>query len=531
MIVVKNLTYKLPDNTELFGDLSFALQDSEKIAVVGKNGIGKSVLLKLIVGELTSYSGDIKLNDVNYGYFPQKFNELAFNTVADVFGLENEIFSLDKVENNSANVDDYLILDNHWNCVIVIDEKMKFFDLKFDYLKNFQELSGGEKVKLILSSIINKNTNFLILDEPTNNMDYESKTYFYDFIKNWQGGILLVSHDRELLNLVDKIIELRKIGMKNTKIFTYGGNYECFLEQKNIEEEALGRNYDNSIKKLEKQRTQIVKNQENMNERTRQGNKNLKLGCFTKEMADWSKNNAEKGNGKIMKKSNSELANIESNLGDIKDKMEIKQNIYFKFENQEKIPDKIVLEIKNLTFSYENKQLFRDFNLIAKSKERISITGKNGSGKSVLLKIIMNKINNYMGEVRINLDKTAYLDQEQAFLSCNKTILDCVVDYAKLNELECRNLLAKFLFRTDAVQKQIKNLSGGEKLRVALACIFGRSGVELLLLDEPTNNLDLDSIEILENILNQFNGGIIVISHDKIFKKNIKIIREITCGL
>ena len=232
MIYIDKLTYKLPDDTILFENLNIFIKDNEKIALIGKNGIGKSTIFKLINKELTPFSGKIKIDNLNIAYLEQKINDLNFSTVADVFGLEKQIISLQKIENGVADLEDYDIIDNNWDCREIIDKKLEFFNLNFDYLRPYNSLSGGEKIKIILSSIINKNTNFLLLDEPTNNMDYKGKQFFYNFIKNWNGGIFLISHDRELLNLMDKILELRNFQIGNTELFSYGGNFEIIEELK-----------------------------------------------------------------------------------------------------------------------------------------------------------------------------------------------------------------------------------------------------------------------------------------------------------
>ena len=257
MLIVKDLIYKINHIENIFEKLSFTVNDNEKIAIVGKNGIGKSILLKLLVNEVEPYSGEILNTFKNITYFPQKFNELNFNTISDVFNLENEVKALDNIENNIANVDDYENLNDNWNCKNYIKEQLKFFDLELDPLRSFNSLSGGEKVKVILSSIIKKNTDCLILDEPTNNMDYESKIFFYNFIKNFDKTLIVVSHDRELLNLVQKIYELRKVGMKETKLFVYGGNFDYFMQQKKLEEDSLQTQYNNSIKKINNQKNVI----------------------------------------------------------------------------------------------------------------------------------------------------------------------------------------------------------------------------------------------------------------------------------
>ena len=522
MLIVKDLTYKINHIENIFEKLSFTINDNEKIAIVGKNGIGKSILLKLLVNEVEPYSGEILNTFKNITYFPQKFNELNFNTISDVFNLENEVKALDNIENNIANVDDYENLNDTWDCKDYIKEQLKFFDLELDPLRSFSSLSGGEKVKVILSSIIKKNTDCLILDEPTNNMDYESKTFFYNFIKNFDKTLIVVSHDRELLNLVQKIYELRKVCMKETKLFVYGGNFDYFMQQKKLEEDSLQTQYNNSIKKINNQKNVIENTIKIINKKEKQGQKSLINTKNSPTAFGLKLSQAEKHQGKTKKYLNEKLNSLDNSANEIKNKIEIKNNIYYKFSNI-KHKNKIMLEIENLNFSYKNKKIFKDFSLIVKSGDRIAINGKNGSGKSTLLKIINKNIDNYEGIVRLNTNNIGYLDQNYDLLDINKTILKNIQNINKnINEKDCRDLLAKFLFRTDAVYKKIADLSGGEKLRVALACIM-QNEPELLMLDEPTNNMDLDSIEILENILNQYSGALIVVSHDKIFKENIKI--------
>ena len=273
MFIVKNLTYKINHIKTIFENISFTIGDNEKVAVVGKNGIGKSLLMQLMVGKLDGYDGEIIKNNANISYFPQKFNELNFSSVADVFGLEKQIISLKKVDDNCADIEDYENLDGNWDCMDKIKDKMKFFGLDFDLMRDFSTLSGGEKVKLILSSIIDMHSNFLVLDEPTNNMDYGSKKYFYDFVRNWNGGLILASHDRELLNLVDRTIELRMVGMKDTKLFSYGGNYDYWKQQKELEKLALENEYNNSIKKIKHAKAELQNEREMKDRKKKEGKK------------------------------------------------------------------------------------------------------------------------------------------------------------------------------------------------------------------------------------------------------------------
>lgn len=522
MIFIDKLTYKLPNNTVLFENLTFSIKNNEKIALIGKNGIGKSTIFKLINKELIPFSGKIKINELNITYLQQKINDLTFSTVADVFNLEKQVIALQKIEEGKADLEDYDIIDGYWDCREIIDKKLEFFDLKFDYLRAYNLLSGGEKIKIILSSIINGNTNFLILDEPTNNMDFEGKRLFYNFIKDWKGGIFLISHDRELLNLMDKIFELRNFQNGSTKLFSYGGNFDNYKRIKEIEENNLNNELNDSVKNLENQKQQIVKIQQNYIKNKKNGEKALKNGKIDKLTANFKKNSAEKQRGKIINRDNKKLEEINKKTTDIKEKIEADKKIYFKFSESKKIVNKKVLDIENLNFSYGERQILKNFNLIINFGDRIAINGVNGAGKTTLLRIITGEITNYEGILKVNLENIAYLRQNQTF-SKNITILEYIIGYSGLNELECRNILAMFLFKTDSVLKNVNDLSGGEKIRFLLCCVLARKNIELIILDEPTNNLDIDSVEILEAILNNFNGAILVVSHDEVFKKNIKI--------
>lgn len=512
MIDIKNLSYSLPNGIKLINNLSFCLNDQKKVALIGPNGIGKSTLIKIIMNEIEPNNGKITKNNLNIAYMPQQFNKLNFNTIADVFNLEKQVISITKVDKNNADTVDYINLEGFWDCVEVISKKLDFFNLKFNPLQKFSNLSGGEKVKVILSSIIKKETNFLILDEPTNNMDNDGKVVFYDFVKNFEFGLLLISHDRELLDLVNEIYEIRKLGSGNTEIYNYGCNFSKYIDLKKLENISIERKYNVEERKLEKQKQQIIKNKEIRSKKVRQGIKNAKNKRYTKTAYDFKINKSEKKQGKLSNRDNKNLDKINMSIKSITNVMERKNEIYFKLDDHSNIYDKIIFQLNNFDFSYHDKQIFKNFNFVIRSTSRIAINGKNGSGKSTLLKIIAKNFNGNF----------AFLDQEQNFLDNSKTILENIIHYTRLNNLEARNVLAQFAFRTDSVDKKVDNISGGERIRLAISCVLSKNP-DLLLMDEPTNNLDLDSISILENILKQYKKALVLVSHDKTFIKNINI--------
>ena len=324
--------------------------------------------MQLLSGKLIPYSGNI-ISNFNIAYFPQKFNDLNFKTIADVFNLENKVKALLNIENGNGNIWDYEVLNDDWECIDYIKDKLKFFNLNFNILQDFNTLSGGEKVKVILSSILNNNTDCLILDEPTNNLDYESKKFFYNFIRNWNKTLIVVSHDRELLNLVDKIIELRKVGMKDTKIFTYGGNFDYYLQQKQNEEIALENKYNNSLKNEKIKKMEAIRTKERFIQGFSKTGRVLSDGSI-KSARTLQEMNREKSALRQVVNSKKKIEDCNNTIKDIQSKMEIKQQIYFKFSDI-KFSNKILLEINDLNFSYENKIIFRNFVIRYKQKKAL----------------------------------------------------------------------------------------------------------------------------------------------------------------
>jgi len=478
MLILKNISYG-----SLFRNVSLSI--AGKTSLIGKNGAGKSTLLKIITGNLADYGGKVVKSGLNIAYFPQQYKE--YTTVADVFGLEKQIHALEKIDTDY----DYEILDGKWDSKEKIETKSGFFGLKFNPLREFKTLSGGERVKVILSNIIEPHTNFLILDEPTNNLDRDGKRILYDYIKTFGGGILLVSHDREFLNLMDNTIELRQ-----NSVFVYGGNYDFYKSQRELEQNALEQDYTDRIKIETYKKSQAERTLERFkkgyaNAGRLDGHGNLKAARTLQEM------NREISALKQVTNAKKRVVDAKDNIITIQNQIETKQKIYFKPQKQD-VTNKLILDLG-----------LYGFNELLRAGDRLLLKGKNGAGKTTLLKTIAQ-------------DKGVFLSQYQEFLNDNETVLQNVLDITKMKEIECRNILAQFLFRTDSVNKVVNVLSGGERLRVALCCVLGQAS-ELLLLDEPTNNIDIDSIEVLENIVNKFCGAIIVVSHDEVFVKNINV--------
>ena len=527
MIYLNNICYKLPDGRVLFDNISINFFDSRKSALIGDNGIGKSCLIKIIANVIKPYSGTIKCEE-KISYFPQDFYSCNYSTVAEALGIDEKIKALEKIENNLATEQDYLIINNDWNFRENTQNYMKKFNLNFSFDFKYKNLSGGEKTKLLLIKIINSG-GFLLLDEPTNNMDEESKEIFIDFIKQYKKGMLIISHDRELLNVVDEIYEMRKLNDNQTKIFNYSVAYNEYnkIRQNEITKEET--KYNTSLKLLNVQKQQIQNNIKQRQQRENIGKKSRNKGDNLKSSFDLKTMDYENKMGKMAKIDKNKLLNIQDNIDNLQQNREFKSSIYFKMPQIQIPKNKIILNIENLNFSYGKRQLFKDFNLTISGNERVALCGNNGSGKSTLLKIISNQIQNYTGKVYCAYDNLKILDQQYNLLIENKTVLENLQQHnSTLTESESRSILATFLFWRDDIYKKVKDLSGGEKVKLALCCLLhSENQPNFLILDEPTNNLDLKSISIIENCLNQYQGALLIVSHDKEFRERIGIEKEI----
>jgi ATPase subunit of ABC transporter with duplicated ATPase domains len=314
MLILKNICYR-----DLFSNVSFTI--SGKTSIIGKNGAGKSTLLKIIMDEIHDYGGELSKKGLNIAYFPQQ--NRTFKTIADVFGFEKEIIALESLNKEY----DYEILEGHWSLDEEINKRLDFFNLKFPLRQPFDNLSGGEQVKIILSSLITEKTNFLILDEPTNNLDREGKETLYNYLKNFNGGVLLVSHDRNFLNLMTNTIELRQ-----NKCFIYGGNYEFYRKEREIEKNNWEQIHNDNLKKLAKQEKQAIANKNLIQQKIKQGNRDLEKKKFSKKAFGLIVSQAEASEGKMLKQAHRKETQIEANIKEIKEKIEIKQKIYFENE-------------------------------------------------------------------------------------------------------------------------------------------------------------------------------------------------------
>ena len=493
----------------ILSNIKLEVQTRDRIALVGRNGAGKSTLLKIIAGHLSHDSGEImKPKDVSIGYLAQDTGlesslsiwEEMLLVFKDLQLMEKE---LRKLEQQMADPSIYEDQDRYSKLLKEYDGLQVAFkdqggyqfeaDIRsvlhglnfasFDYDTPISTLSGGQKTRLALGKLLLTKPDILILDEPTNHLDIETLSWLEQYLQNYSGAVLIVSHDRYFLDkVVNQVYEVSR-----KRINRYKGNYSAYLVQKAEE-------YERDMKQFEKQQEEVAKLQDFIQ-------KNLARASTTKR--------AQSRRKKLEK-----MDLMDRPLGDEKS-----ANILFDIEKQS---GNEVLQIVNGAVGYNNQAVSSEINLRITKGESIALVGPNGIGKSTLLKTLIDKLPLLQGDIRFGTNVSiGYYDQEQAELSSNKTVLSELWDeYPFKTEKEIRTVLGNFLFSGDDVLKIVSTLSGGEKARLALSKLMMQKA-NFLILDEPTNHLDLDSKEVLENSLIDYPGTILFVSHDRYFINRI----------
>lgn len=519
-VTISNLSWSKADGTAFFHNLNLNF-GPERTGLIGRNGTGKTVLMRLIAGELRPSSGAIQTTGT-FGLMRQDIATNPDDTVADLFGARFGLDLLDRAEAGLADIKELAEAD--WTLSTRLEAALLRCDLDVDPQTSLAALSGGQRTRAGLAALVFAEPDFLLLDEPTNNLDRAGRNAVIELIRGWRGGAIIVSHDRELLEEMDAIVELTTLGATR-----YGGNYSTYRKHKAIELDAAHR----FLADAEKSRADIAQRAQQAAERKARkdsrGQKSRTKGGQPKILMDAAKGRAEmtKGSNARLRESQSRAA--EDALANAREKIEILQPLYMDMPTIGLPAGKTVLRLDTVSGGYDPQHpVIRDLSLIVTGPERVAITGPNGSGKTTLLKLITGAIRPQRGSVNL-MTPFAFLDQHVSILDPALTLRE---NFLRLNPQADHNLahaaLARFRFRAGDALRLAKELSGGEKLRAGLACAMGQSPMpELLILDEPTNHLDLDGIEALEAALNAYDGALLIISHDEAFLNNLSVRRHI----
>lgn len=487
----------------LFHNINLQIQEHGRTALVGRNGAGKTTLLKMIAGITSPDEGTIsKAKDLSIGYLAQDQGLDSQNNIwaeldtvfADlhkeeqaIHDLEKQLATLDATSGQYSRVMeqyDRLQGDFKKRGGFEYESRMRGILTGFGFGEEYYDtpvnaLSGGQKTKLALAKILLQAPNLLILDEPTNHLDMNVLAWLEDYLKSYQGALLVVSHDRYFLDHVVKDV----YDLDNRTLRHYTGNYTQFVQHKQEWLKAEWKHYDQQQKKIAKLEDFV--------------NRNIVRASTTKR-------------AQARRKQLEKMERLDRPVTD-------DQSIHFHFHS-EKASGNEVLDVDQLKVGYDDQVLAGPLSFAVRKPHRVGIIGPNGIGKSTLLKTILNKIPAVSGSVKFgaNLD-VGYYDQEQQQLHADKTVLEEVWDdHPEVPEKDIRSLLGSFLFVGDNVYKVVHELSGGEKARLELTKLSFQP-INFLILDEPTNHLDIDSREVLESAINEFPGTVLFVSHDRYF--------------
>lgn len=525
-LFTQNLFFHIKNTNVVFNDVSISFSH-KKYGIIGDNGVGKTTLMKLLAGQLQPEKGAIQYEG-SILYLPQSHEEIPTQaTLATVLGISPYLDALNRVNTGFAHEHDFELLDNFWDIEARTQTALSQLSLwPIDLKTPFQSLSGGQKTKTLLAKALLFQADFILMDEPTNNLDTSTRTVLYNFISEYNKGIIIISHDRSLLHLVDEIIEITPLSINY-----FGGNIDFYSHQKAIYQEALKNAYNQAQQSIKKTKSTLQASKEKHERLANRGKKAFQRGHIDKLTARSKQGKSEKTHGKLTALSDKMMQEKQSTLNDIASKIEQKIDITGYIEKTAVPNGKTVLSIHSLAFKYKqhSQLIISNINLTVTGPERIAITGNNGSGKSTILKLIMNELKPTSGDITVAVKQVIYLDQTVSLLKPDETLIENFINLnPNATQFDAYHALAAFMFRNTEAKKKISMLSGGEKIRAGLAAtLMSKTPPQLLILDEPTNHLDLRSIQAIEDILLQFQGALIVVSHDENFIKNIKIDRSI----
>ncbi len=527
MLTLQNLSYIHPNKDLLFDSINLTVNRHDKVALIGNNGVGKSTLLKIIAGKLPHTSGMLKTDTVPY-YIPQVFGQYNQLTIAQALGVAEKLTALHQILAGDFSEENYTLLDEDWTIeercrVILTDWQLN----KLDLFQKMDTLSGGQKTKVFLAGIAVHEPELVLLDEPSNHLDVASRQLLYHFIENTKCTLIVVSHDRILLNGLNKVCELSKHGTT-----LYGGNYDFYAEQKQIAANALADDIQNSEKALKKAKEKQQETMERQQKLDARGKKKQTNAGVARIMMNTLRNNAENSTARTKNTHIEKISDLSKELQELRSSSPDIDKMKFGFDNSALHQGKTLFMAKDMNFNYGLQELLWQENLSLRitSGERIALKGNNGSGKTTLIKIILGDLPPSIGIVSRTSNKSIYIDQDYSLIDNNLQVYEQVqqFNHSALQEHEIKIRLNRFLFTKDDWKKSCSALSGGERMRLMLCCLtIDSHSPDLIILDEPTNNLDIQNIEILTKAINAYQGTLVTVSHDEYFLEQIRIDRII----
>ncbi|RJQ81996.1 ABC transporter ATP-binding protein [Pseudonocardiaceae bacterium YIM PH 21723] len=521
MILGTTVSFSWPDDTPVFTDLTFAIGPG-RTGLVAPNGAGKTTLLRLLAGELSPGTGGVSVEG-SLGYLPQELPLLLDATVDEVLGVAPIRAALHAIESGDASEEHFAVVGSDWDIeerTTAILDRLGLGAVSLD--RSLRTLSGGQVLAIGLAAQLVTQPDVLLLDEPTNNLDLAARHRLYRIVDEWPGTLLVISHDRALLDRMDRIAELHP-----TELRLYGGNFTEYRAAVDREQDAAEQAVRTAEQDLKRQKREAQLAKERAERRSSNAKRNKANLGLSRLHAGNHERRAQVSASRSADVHHRRIADARSTVDDASARLRAEDRIAIALPETSVPAGRTVLDLAGVSAL----SLFAGdgVDLVLRGPERVALSGDNGSGKSTLLKLITGELTPDRGTITRGVGRIAYLSQRLDVLDLSLTVLENLRAHApQLADNDLRHRLAQFLFRGERIHLPTSVLSGGERLRATLACILSTDPApQLLLLDEPTNNLDLAGAGQLEEALNAYRGAFLVVSHDQPFLDAIGVERTL----
>ena len=517
--ILHQVTCQFPTGDTLFGPLSLTLEPS-LCALVGRNGSGKTRLLRLLAGLDEPATGHIERFG-SHAWVAQQHVISSQTTLAELLGYDAIFTARKRIDSGDYQPDDLALLDGYWDIAERLSEAFINATLPpFEPDKPAIELSGGERIRALLCGAFTAGADFLLLDEPTNHLDRQGRAWFYDQLSRYQGGVLVASHDRELLEQVPRILELSASGLRS-----YGGNYADYQAQRDAEQQAARAALEHAATERKRTRARMQKEHDDSQRRSAKTLRTVDTlniasfervkykGAAKERIGTWKKQHSEQNEA------------LNAAVNKARERVEDDNPVMFTLPGSQIPEGKQVLVLEDLVLQHVPVP---PLNWRMDGPMRVALKGPNGCGKSTLLKTLLGEVAPRSGSCKVSVS-CAYLDQHLSRLDLSQSVMTHLnLSHTPLEEGVLRTRLAQLQLGADKVMLPLAALSGGERLKAALACVLWRAeATQLLLLDEPTNHLDLASVQAIEAALAGFPGALLVVSHDEAFLSGLTLTHEL----